>query len=106
MYLSFDNNLKEGYHSSSQITRVLTEAWVADNMFCPQCGNTNILRFKNNKPVADFYCPKSNSQYELKSKSGNIQHKITDGAYETMIQRITSNDNPHLFFMNYSKRQL
>jgi type II restriction enzyme len=106
MDLFFDKELAKEYHSASQISRVLTESWVANNMFCPQCGNLNIKHFENNKPVADFFCPICNNQYELKSKSGNIQHKITDGAYETMIQRITSNDNPDFFFMNYSKQEL
>jgi type II restriction enzyme len=106
MDLFFDKELSEGYHSLSQISRVLTETWVTNNMFCPQCGNLHIQHFTNNMPVADFYCPNCHNQYELKSKSGNIHHKITDGAYETMIQRITSNDNPDFFFMNYSKQEL
>ena len=33
-------------------------------------------------------------------------HKITDGAYGTMIERITSNNNPDFFFMSYSKAEL
>lgn len=106
MILNFNNLSANGYHSGSQIARILTEKWVEDNMFCPRCGSLHINRFPNNRPVADFYCPECNNEYELKSKSGKIAHKINDGAYQTMIQRITSNENPDFFFMSYSKEFL
>lgn len=72
-------------------------------MFCPRCGNEKIQSFENNRPVADFYCDNCKNQYELKSKSGKITTKINDGAYSTMIERITSNENPDLFCLSYSK---
>lgn len=88
------------------MARILTETWVADNMFCPRCGHLHINHFENNRPVADFFCPNCNSEYELKSKSGMLGRKITDGAYKTMIDRITSNNNPDFFFMTYSQKEL
>lgn len=103
MELHFDTELAKPYHSASQITRVLTETWVQDNLYCPRCGNSSISKFENNRPVADFFCPKCQNQYELKSKSGSIANKINDGAYETMIHRITGNQNPDFLFMRYSK---
>ncbi len=106
MNLSFDINIIEKYHSGTQIARVLTENWVYQNMFCPRCGNSHIRHFENNRPVADFYCPSCNNEYELKSKSVSLGHKINDGAYDTMIERITSNNNPDFFFMCYSKSEL
>lgn len=102
MNVKLDSNLIGQYHSTSQTARILTESWVADNMFCPRCGCNNIKHFENNRPVADFYCPSCMAQYELKSKKGTIEHKINDGAYDTMIKRIVSNNNPDFFFMNYS----
>lgn len=106
MNLSFDMSVAESYKSGAQIARVLTENWVDTNMYCPRCGNQHIKHLKNNLPVADFICPSCNNVYELKSKNGNLGHKITDGAYNTMIRRITSNDNPDFLFMSYSKREL
>ena len=38
MNLRFDTSLAVGYHSGSQISRVLTEDWMERNMFCPVCG--------------------------------------------------------------------
>ena len=106
MNLNFDSSLVGNYHSGTQIVRVLTENWVNQNMYCPRCGNLYIEHFENNRPVADFYCPSCNNEYELKSKDGALGNKINDGAYSTMIERITSNNNPDFFFMSYSKREL
>ena len=103
MNLNFENIETMQYHSASQIARVKTEGWVADNMYCPRCGNLKINHFENNRPVADFYCPNCKNEFELKSKTGSLAKKINDGAYATMIERITSNVNPDFFFMNYSK---
>ena len=107
MNLAFDNSISiiAKYHSKTQIARVLTENWMNQNMYCPHCGNAHIRHFENNRPVADFYCSSCNNEYELKSKNGNLGHKINDGAYRTMVERITSNDNPDFFFMSYSESE-
>lgn len=102
MNLTLNGTLVEKYHSGAQKARVLTESWVEQNMFCPRCGNSHIVRYENNRPVADFHCPDCGSQYELKSKSGKFGAKVADGAYKTMIQRITGNENPDFLFMGYS----
>ena len=103
MQLDFNIELVRNYHSASQVARILTENWVTDNMFCPRCGNAHIRHFENNRPVADFFCPMCKNEYELKSKNGNLGNKIADGAYETMIERITGNENPDFFIMSYAK---
>ena len=72
MELFFDNSLAINYRSATQIARVMTESWVEKNMFCPRCGNLNLKHFENNRPVADFFCPVCNNEYELKSKNGII----------------------------------
>mgnify|MGYP003266396471 CR=1 FL=1 len=106
MNLNFDLSYKDRYHSASQLARVITEKWVEDNMFCPHCGRESIEHFPNNKPVADFFCPNCGSEYELKSKNGIWGHRVNDGAYDTMIERITSNKNPGFFFMGYSRLEM
>ena len=42
MNLSFNLKLAEGYKSNSQIARVLTEGWVEENAYCPNCENASI----------------------------------------------------------------
>lgn len=105
MDLSFNRTLSSNYKSGSQISRVVTEDWVARNMFCPVCGAPILGHYEANKPVADFFCDDCKSDFELKSKesrNAHISHKIADGAYRTMIERITSFRNPHLFVMTYA----
>ena len=65
MDLRFDTDVISGYHSNSQIARLLTENWVRKNMYCPRCGRSHIEQFENNRPVADFFCPQCSSEFEL-----------------------------------------
>jgi len=104
MNLTFDISLSNCYENKSQVARVLTESWVENNIFCPNCGN-NLSSYENNKPVADFYCSSCNEDYELKSKKSSMGKKIVDGAYSTMIERLQSNQNPNLFFLNYDVKK-
>lgn len=104
MNLAFNINKAKNYKSNSQIARVLTEDWVKTNSYCPNCGELKLQEFENNKPVADFYCNQCNNEFELKSKHSNsIGKKIVDGAYSSMIDRITSDNNPNFFFLTYDK---
>lgn len=109
MNLKFDISLAEGYKSASQIARVLTEDWLARNMYCPICGEVSIRRAEPNAPVKDYVCEHCKSQYELKSKrseSESFQSTVADGVYRTMIGRITSLDNPSFFFMHYDRYEV
>lgn len=109
MDLRFNTSLAERYKSASQIARVLTEDWLANNMYCPICGELTIRRAKLNAPVKDYVCDNCKSQYELKSKkstSNKFQSTVTDGVYRTMIDRITSLDNPSFFFMHYDRYEV
>lgn len=102
MDFTFDESLVVGYKSNSQKIRIMSENWVAKNIYCPVCGNLKINKMGNNMPVADFQCDCCEEVFELKSKKGNVGKKISDGAYDTMINRITSISNPDLFVMEYT----
>ena len=106
METSFNVQLANGYHSKSQIARILTENWTGTHIYCPVCGWPTISKFPNNQAVADFYCPHCNNQFEQKSKNGAFGNKIADGAYGTFIQRISSNDNPDFFLLIYSLEKM
>lgn len=103
MDLKFNQKLISQYRNNSQVARVLTEDWVKQNSFCPNCGNEVLIQFTNNKPVADFSCGSCEQEYELKSKNGLLGNKINDGAYSTMVKRIQSDNNPNFFFLTYNK---
>ncbi|KKP27338.1 MAG: Dam-replacing family protein [Parcubacteria group bacterium GW2011_GWA2_31_28] len=100
MRLNFNTALATQYKSQSQVIRVMTEDWVKNEIFCPNCGNF-VNDFKNNSPVADFYCENCREEYELKSKKDEMGKKIVDGAYGKMIERLNSTNNPSFFFLNY-----
>lgn len=102
MDLTFNTKLADDYRSPSQIIRVLSEAWVKENGYCPNCSAQPLTEFANNQPVADFYCAHCDEQFELKSKKAKLSNVINDGAYDTMMQRINSEDNPSFFFLTYS----
>jgi type II restriction enzyme len=104
MNLNFNIKLAEKYSSKSQIARVLTENWVKENSYCPSCGEVHLSEFKNNRPVADFYCDNCSEEFELKSKNGSLTSTITDGAYSSMLERINSDNNPNFFFLTYTKQ--
>lgn len=104
MPLTFDTELARKYTSASQKIRVLTEAWVDNVIYCPNCGHSAIDQYPNNKPVADFFCGNCKEDYELKSKRDAVGTKIIDGAYMTMIERLQSNNNPNFFLLNYDFR--
>ncbi len=89
------------YVSGSQKARVWTERWVSDSLYCPNCGNPEILQFPANRPVADFYCPRCNDQYELKSQKKPFGAKLANGAYSTKMERLSSASNPNLLLLSY-----
>lgn len=101
MDLILDDSLAARYKSNSQKIRVMSESWIAENIYCPCCGNAQIQQLENNSPVADMQCPRCGEIFELKTKKGTFGRKISDGAYATMIDRITSTTNPDLFVMCY-----
>lgn len=105
MDLKLPVGIAEDYINRSQRIRVMTEFWVNNSIFCPNCGNS-LSNFKNNKPVADFYCKECLEEYELKSKQGSMGKKIVDGAYYTMIDRLKSENNPNFFFLTYDNSTL
>jgi type II restriction enzyme len=57
--------------------------------------------YENNRPVADFLCRECEEQFELKSQQRRIGRTVADGAYSTMIDRITCNLNPNFLILTY-----
>ena len=110
MDLCLDYSILKGYSSSSQKVRVISERWVAQNLYCPVCGNMVLSQYTANKPVADFFCEVCGEDFELKAKSASrpnvIQNRIINGAYSTMIERITALHNPNLLYMTYSSMRV
>lgn len=101
MLLYFNQTLAEGYHSTSQKIRVMSENWLYHNVYCVKCGK-DLNHFENNKPVADFYCENCKEEFELKSSKSKLGKIIVDGAYKTMMEKIENNSMPNFFYLNYN----
>jgi type II restriction enzyme len=100
MKLGFEDT-QTPYASPSQSARFWTEAWVHNQVYCPNCGGTDISKYANNQPVADFYCTSCREEYELKSQKTKFGAKVVDGAFRTMCERLMASNNPNLMLMNY-----
>jgi Dam-replacing family. len=101
MNLSLNKCIADGYTSQTQKIRVLTEDWIGKNAYCPNCGSSDMKKYANNKPVADFFCSYCKEDYELKGKKKSLGAKINDGAYKTMIERLQADNNPNLLLLTY-----
>jgi type II restriction enzyme len=104
MKLGFEE-LQTPYTSASQSARAWTERWVGTWVFCPNCGSPKISAFAVNSPVADFFCPSCNEEYELKSQKSKFGARIVDGAFRTMCERLAATNNPNLFLLNYNLKE-
>ncbi|MFO1185130.1 MAG: DpnI domain-containing protein [Bauldia sp.] len=89
------------YQSGSQKARFWTEPWVGKHLYCPSCGHRQIERFPANRPAADFFCSSCAEEFELKSQKTAFGRKVLDGAYRTMLERVSASNNPNLLLLRY-----
>jgi type II restriction enzyme len=102
MDLTFDPSQGERFKGGTQRIKNLSEHWLSREVYCPSCGAESLRPYANNKPVADCYCDKCQADFELKSHRQMFGASVVDGAYATMIERLNSSRNPHLFLLHYS----
>jgi len=100
MDLNLNLVLGERYKSETQKTRVISEAWTERNVFCCSCGGP-LEREQNNAYVLDFTCARCHNGFELKSTRGNFSKKLPDGAFKTMMARLSNPSGPDFFFLTY-----
>ncbi len=100
MHLEMDGAGIAHLKSRSQKARLVTENWASANVTCPIC-ESGLAKYTNNAPVADFFCSGCAEDFELKSTSGKLGMSIPDGAYTTMMQRLSSHSNPNLLLLEY-----
>jgi type II restriction enzyme len=106
MDFSFRLSLGDPYKSPLQKIRVLSEHWVGRQVYCPSCGLPEIVQYSNNSPVADFFCAGCKEDFELKSQAKLFGAKVVDGAYGTMMRRLSASNNPNLFLLHYDPAAL
>lgn len=103
--LSLDASLASRYRNRSQAARVVTEAWVADNLYCPSCTAEALEATKPGTKVVDFGCPDCGEPFQLKSQSHPFRSRVLDSAYDPMIQSIETSTAPTFVFLHYHPRE-
>jgi type II restriction enzyme len=101
----FDEERAE-YTSQPQRARAWSESWVSAHMYCPACGAASLSKHENNRPASDFYCPACAEEFELKAKNGRFGSRVVDGAYATLLARMSADDNPNLVLLGYNRDRL
>lgn len=89
------------YKSGAQQTRVVTEAWGAENLYCPNCSSPKLSRLSNNTKVSDYSCPSCGFWYQLKGQKSRLGKTVSDGAYTSMMDAIRKDETPNFYFMHY-----
>jgi type II restriction enzyme len=93
--------LADRFKSGSQMAGNVTEAWGADNFFCPNCSSPKLNWLKPGTKANDYRCPSCQFWFQLKSKKTRIGNTITDGAYGAMMEAIKEDRSPNFFFLHY-----
>jgi type II restriction enzyme len=102
MNLFLANELADAYKSGAQRTRVITEAWGGENLYCPNCISPKVDRLPHNTRTIDFSCPSCDSRFQLKGSKSRIGKQVTDGAYGTMMEAIREDRTPNFYFLHYN----
>lgn len=102
MQLQLPTNLLANYKSPSQRARVATEAWAAEELFCPSCPANSLDVLPANTRAHDFTCAKCRAFFQLKSQSKRFGTRIVDAEYHTMLRAIREDRTPNLFALEYS----
>jgi len=103
MHLLLPSYLGDGYRSHSQKTRVVTEAWGAENFFCPNCPSNSLTPTPRGYQAIDYICPRCELPFQLKSKDGPIGQRVLDGAFAAMMRAILEDRTPNLFLLHYNR---
>ena len=102
MNLQLSSALGENYKSNSQIARVVTEGWGAQNLYCPACDSNRVEQAPPNTRAIDFTCPACRQPYQLKSSRNWNENRVVDAGYRAMIAAIRSENIPNLLVLQYS----
>jgi len=102
MKLELGLDLARRYKSPAQRTRVLTQAWVGENMYCPSCKAERLEQTPEGKRVVDFVWLECSEPFQLKSKKGKFGGSVVDAAYKPMVDAIEDGRVPSFLFLNYT----
>jgi type II restriction enzyme len=99
--LSMPAEVADAYKSGSQRTRVVTEEWGGDNLYCPNCSSPQLERLPHNTRASDFSCPVCRHHYQLKAQKRKTGKRITFASYKAVVAAILSDLAPSYYFLHY-----
>lgn len=103
MNLMMPQSLAEPYRSPTQRARIVTEAWAARELYCPNCLSPALEQTPVNCSATDYICPSCTSPFQLKSSKTGIGLRIPDGAYQAMLSAIREDRTPNLLLLSYKQ---
>ena len=108
MHLSLDAGLLERYSSGRQLAKVLTESWIENNLYCPNCLEPRLGREPTNTPLTDFRCgnPLCGHTFQLKAQRGKLGRIWRDSAYNPWVKSFEDGTTPNLALMQYNIKDL
>src|SRR5687768_13692081 len=104
MHLAMNPASSLQYTSRSQMARVVTEEWAAEQLYCAACASDNLSRTPCNTRAIDLACKDCNAPYQLKSSRRWNEGRVADAGYDAMIAAIRSDRCPNLFVLHYDQR--
>ncbi|MBS1263594.1 MAG: hypothetical protein MAG715_00777 [Methanonatronarchaeales archaeon] len=105
MDVHLDPSLAEEYSNKAQATRVVTEAWAEEEMYCPACPSSRLEPHRAGKKVEDFFCPRCDRRTQLKAKRGRLYNRVSNSAYEPKVEAIRGNRAPDYAFMEFDPEE-
>lgn len=102
MQIGLPRHLASGYKSPSQRSRVITEAWGEQNLYCPRCPSPELQPAPPNTEAIDFTCPRCAFLFQLKSQSRPFTRRVVDAAYDAMRRAIMEGRTPDIFALHYN----
>jgi len=108
LHLGLDAGLLGRYPSGRQLAKVLTESWIEDNLYCPNCLEPRLAREPTNTPLTDFRCMNQSCRqtFQLKAQRQRIGPEWRDSAYNPWIESFEKETTPNLALMHYNIKDL
>jgi len=100
MKLELVPEIAAGY-KGPQRTRVITEKWGRENLYCLSCLSDGLVPTPTGKPVVDFTCPKCGERYQLKGKKRSFGNRVVNSAYAPKIKAVRNGTIPNFIFLQY-----
>lgn len=105
MDLALRAELATGYHSWSQVGRVLPQEWVGRELPCLRCSVKPLTPTPENTKARDFDCGSCGEPYELKSTFRRFSRIVPNGQFDTFLETISSDRVPNLVLLEYDRER-